>query len=270
VDEQETQEQERQDTGGGTKRLLLIGGLLLVLAVAAFVVVTVVMKPAPEPAPAPQVKAEPAPAPAPKAVEPEPAPEPEAPKATRPRPKKEKPAAPAPEAPPPPPAGPTLVIESDVPNASVFVDRQYLGTTPLKTTGVAPGRHQLNASADGEDGIVQSIDVAESGDTTITLRFKEVRLDASVAVVHKHGMGACEGRLVATASGMRYETPNKKDAFSMAFKDLEVFEIDYLKKELKVKQRGGKTWNFTDKTDNADKLFIFHRDVTKAREILGR
>ncbi len=270
MDEQENQEQERQDTGGGAKRGLLIGAVLLALAVAAFVVVTLVLKPAPAPAPVPQVKAEPAPAPAPTAVEPAPVPEPEAPKATRPRPKKEKPVEPAPVAPPPAPAGPTLIIESDVAGASVFVDRQYLGTTPLTTTGVAPGRHQLNASADGEDGIVQSIDVAGSGDTTITLRFREVRLDASVAVVHKHGMGSCEGRLVASPAGMRYETPNKKDAFSMAFKDLEVFEIDYLKKELKVKQRGGKTWNFTDKTDNADKLFIFHRDVTRAREKLAR
>ena len=33
-----------------------------------------------------------------------------------------------------------------------------------------------------------------------------------------------------------------------------------------MKQRGGKTWNFTDRAENADKLFVFHRDVTKARE----
>jgi len=32
-----------------------------------------------------------------------------------------------------------------------------------------------------------------------------------------------------------------------------------------VKRRGGKTWNFTDKNENADALFVFHRDVTKAR-----
>ena len=85
-------------------------------------------------------------------------------------------------------------------------------------------------------------------------------------MVHKHGVGSCEGRLVATAEGLRYETVNKKDAFVIPFVGLETFEIDYLKKELKVKQRGGKTWNFTDKSENADKLFVFHRDVTKARE----
>ena len=122
----------------------------------------------------------------------------------------------------------------------------------------------------GEEGLAQSIDVADTGETTIALKFRDVRLNASVAVMHKHGIGgACEGKLVATTAGIRYETANKKDAFSLTFSQLESFEIDYLKKELKVKQTGGKNWNFTDKSDNADKLFVFHRDVTKAREKLA-
>jgi hypothetical protein len=121
----------------------------------------------------------------------------------------------------------------------------------------------------GEEGLAQSIDIAETGETTITLKFKEVRLNASAAVVHKHGMGSCEGKLLATVDGLRYDTPNKKDAFSIPFGQLESFDIDYLKKELKVKQKGGKNWNFTDKSENADKLFVFHRDVTKAREKLA-
>jgi hypothetical protein len=179
-------------------------------------------------------------------------PAPEAAMPASPRPRREKPAAPEPAA-PPPPAGPTLIVESDVPGASVFVDRQFVGTTPLRTTEVSPGAHQLNASATGEEGLAQAIEVGESGDTTITLKFREVRLNVSVAVVH----------------GLRYDTPNKKDAFSLAFNQLESFEIDYLKKELKVKQKGGRNWNFTDKSDNADKLFVFHRDVTKAREKLA-
>lgn len=156
-----------------------------------------------------------------------------------------------------------------MPGASVFVNRQYLGTTPLRVTSVPPGHHQLNASADNQDGIAQSIDVAETGETTVTLAFKAVRLDAAIAVVHKHGMGSCEGRLVATPAGIRYESANRKDAFSMTFAEVEAFEIDYMKKELKVKQKGGKTWNFTDRTENADRLFVFHRDVEKARQKLA-
>jgi PEGA domain len=181
------------------------------------------------------------------------------PRAPRPRPVAEAPA--APEA----PAGPTLVVDSDVPGASVFVDRRYLGTTPLRTTDVTPGTHQVNASAEGQEGVARSVDIADTGETTVMLRFREVTLNASVPVVHKHAMGSCEGRLVADVNGLRYVTTNKGDAFTLPFGQLETFEVDYMQKLLKVKQRGGRTWNFTDKTANADALFVFHRDVTKAR-----
>ena len=245
---------------------IVIGAGLVVLAVAAFFIAVWLARPAPEPKAAPQARTQPVkPSPAPIAVAPEPEPVPESPRVSRPRPKKEKPVEPAPAA-PAAPEGPILVVESDVPGASVFVDRKYLGTTPVRTTEVTAGQHQLNASADGQDGVAQTIDVGQSGETTITVRFKDVRLDASVAVVHKHGVGSCEGRLVATPAGMRYESANKKDSFSLSLSQIDAFEIDYLKKELKVKQKGGRTWNFTDKSENADKLFVFHRDVTKARE----
>jgi hypothetical protein len=260
VDDQELQ------PGTGGKRTTIAIGLVVVAVIAiAYVVWVSRSKPTPEaPVAQPQAKSEPvAPKREPKVEEAKP--EESAP--ARPRAKKEKPA--PPPATPVEPAGPTLVVESDVPGASVFVDRQYLGTTPVKTTGVKPGSHQLNASADGQDGVALTIDVGETGETTINVLFKEVRLDVSVGVVHKHGVGKCEGRLVGTPAGIRYETPNTNDAFTIAFKDLETFEIDYLKKELKIKKRGGKTWNFTDRTENADRLFTFHRDVTKAREKLA-
>jgi hypothetical protein len=251
---------------GGVGKFLLIGAGAVALLAMVFLAVTMMTRPKPEPrAAAPQTRTEPAPpvaAPIPAEPEKE-APSPSA----RPRPRREKPAAAEPA--PPPPAGPTLVVESDVPGASVFVDRKYVGATPLRTTEVPAGSHQLNASVTGEEGLVQTVEIAASGDTTIALKFRDVRLDASVAVVHKHAMGSCEGRLVASPAGLRYDTLNKKDAFSIPISGLEVFEIDYLKKELKVKQKGGKSWNFTDRSENADKLFIFHRDVTKAREKLA-
>jgi hypothetical protein len=251
---------------GGVGKFLLIGAAAVALLALVFLAVTMMTRPKAEPnAGLPPARTEPAPpVAAPKRAEPEK--EAEAP-ASRPRPRREKSAAPGPA--PPPPAGPTFVVESDVPGASVFVDRKYVGTTPLRTTEVTAGTHQLNASVTGEEGLVQTVEIAASGDTTITLRFRDVRLDASVSVVHKHAMGSCEGRLVASPAGLRYDTSNKKDAFSIPLSGLEVFEIDYLKKELKVKQRGGKSWNFTDRSENADKLFIFHRDVTKAREKLA-
>jgi hypothetical protein len=169
---------------------------------------------------------------------------------------------------PAPAAAPAHVlrIESDVEVATVFVDREYLGTTPVETTAVAPGSHQLNVSAEGYDGIARTIEVAEAGPTAINLRFREVRLDASVGVVHKHAMGSCGGTLRANTAGLRYEASNKNDAFTLPFAALEQFEVDYLQKNLRVKQRGGRTWNFTEPSGDADKLFVFHRDVTKARE----
>ncbi|MCU0255858.1 MAG: PEGA domain-containing protein, partial [Vicinamibacterales bacterium] len=221
-------------------------------------------KAAPPPATAPAAPRAPA-------ASPEPAPAP-APGTARRRdraPREKAATAPEPEAPPAAPAGPVLVVESDVPGASVFFNRRFLGTTPLRSTEVTAGAGQLNASAEGYDGIVQTVEVAERGPTEVTLRFKEVRLDASVAVVHKHGMGSCEGTLRATPAGLRYDTSNRNDAFTLGFGDLETFEVDYLQKNLKVKQRGGRTWNFTTKAANADPLFVFHRDVEQARAKLA-
>jgi len=258
---------DQQPRSGGMGRFLVIGAAALAVVVLAYVGAAWLMKSESAPAPVEAKREAPARPPAAKPAEAEPAAE--APAARRPRPKKAEPK-PVEPAPPPPPAGPTLIVESDVPGASVFVDRKFVGTTPLRTTEVTGGSHQLNASATGEEGLAQTIEIAEAGETSISLKFKEVRLNASVAVVHKHSMGrSCEGKLAATPDGMRYETANKGDAFVLPFSAIESFEIDYLKKELKVKQKAGKTWNFTDKSENADKLFVFHRDVTKAREKLA-
>ena len=257
---------DQQPASGGMGKFLVIGAAVLAVAVVAYLGVSVLMKPEPKPEPVQAKREAPPPAPAVKPVEPEPVAPAPAPRRARPKKEEPKPAEPA----APAPVGPTLVVESDVAGASVFIDRNFVGTTPLRTTEVPAGSHQLNASVTGEEGLAQAIEVGESGETAITLRFKEVRLNASVAVVHKHSMGrSCEGRLLATPDGIRYDTPNKGDAFAFPFSALEVFEIEYLKKELKVKQKGGKTWNFTDKSENADKLFVFHRDVTKAREKLA-
>ena len=257
---------DQQPRPGGMGKFLVIGAAALAVLAVAYFGITTLLKPEPKTEPV-QAKTEATPpAPAAKPAEPEQPADTSAPRRARPRKEEPKPAEPAA---PPPSAGPTLVVESDVPGAAVFVDRKFVGMTPLRTTDVPGGSHQLNASVTGEEGLAQPIEIAETGETTISLKFREVRLNASVAVVHKHGMGSCEGRLIGTPDGLRYETSNKKDAFSIPFSQLESFEIDYLKKELKVKQKGGKNWNFTDKSENADKLFVFHRDVTKAREKLA-
>jgi len=162
----------------------------------------------------------------------------------------------------------TLRIETDVPGAQVFIDRQFIGTAPVTAANVKPGTHQLNVSAEGFDGIARSIDV-EPGPRDVMIRFKEVRLDARLAVVHKHRMGSCRGELVATPQGLQYNTDDKDDRFTVALSDLEIFQVDYQEKNLKVKPRKGRQFNFTDPDGNADRLFVFHRDVDKARQRLA-
>ncbi len=221
---------------------------------------------APTPAKAAPTRTEPAPAPVAAAPAPAPA---EPARETRPR-------APRKATPPPAtaaPAAPTvgeLHIDADVPGAIVFLDRVYLGTAPVVARGVSPGTHHLNASAEGYDGYSESIDVA-AGPADITVRFKEIRLNETLDVVHRHTMGSCEGKLSADPQGIRYDTSNKGDAFSMKYSEIEVFEVDYLKKNLRLKRRGGKTWNFTTRTENADPLFVFHRNVDKVRvQVAGK
>jgi hypothetical protein len=163
----------------------------------------------------------------------------------------------------------TLVLESDVPGASVFVNREYVGTTPLRLDKLEPGTRQLKLTAEGYEGIERAVEL-EAGNNPITMRFREVRLNKRMAVNHKHGVGGCEGTLIATVEGLTYETPNKGDAFTMPYAQLETFVVDYLEKNLRVKQKSGKTWNFTDKAAaNADALFVFHRDVEAARKKLA-
>ena len=165
-----------------------------------------------------------------------------------------------------PPTGGVLHIDSDVPGASVFIDRQYVGVTPLTAPNVAPGTHQLNVSAPGYSGIAQTVDV-EPGPRDLVFTFKDVRLDAAIDVVHKHRIGSCKGRLIATPQGIRYETTDKNDAFSAPLTSLERFDVDYLAKTLRLKVKG-KQYDFTDPEGNADRLFVFHRDVDAARKKL--
>jgi hypothetical protein len=213
---------------------------------------------APAPAPTPAAQAEPEALPA----EPAPAPARKAPVAKKTE----------PESAPAEPAAPTLatlVLESDVPGASVFVNREYAGTTPLRLDRLEPGSRQLKLTADGYEGIERTVDLV-AGENPVTMRFREVRLNTRIPVSHKHGMGGCEGTLVATLDGLAYETTNKNDAFTLPYAQVETFVVDYLDKNLRVKQKGGKTWNFTDRAaTNADALFVFHRDVEAARKKLG-
>jgi hypothetical protein len=123
---------------------------------------------------------------------------------------------------------------------------------------------------EGRPPVVRTVDIAADGPTEVSVSLAAppraaAQFSAAVAVVHQHGVGSCEGTLRASGDGFRYETPHK-DAFSLPFGGVETFAVEYTEKRLRLKQRGGRTWNFTTRADNADPLFVFHRDVEAVRQ----
>jgi hypothetical protein len=156
---------------------------------------------------------------------------------------------------------PSLRIVSDVEGATVFLDRNYIGTTPVDIKAVEPGEHQLTVSADGYDMYSETLAVT-TGHKDIRVSFEQAasELNESVSVIHKHSFGKCNGTLIADSAGIRYETDHK-DAFAIPYTSLERFEVDYIKKNMNLKVRKGKNYNFTEQSGNADALFVFHKNV---------
>ena len=132
------------------------------------------------------------------------------------------------------------------------------------------GSHKLQVSAQGYDGVSRSIDISDDGPTDVLVSLKTVVLDTRVPVVHKHRFGSCEGSLVADVHGLRYQTSNREDGWSLPFGDVERFALDYQGKTLQIRQRGGRTWNFTTRASNADPLLVFQREVDHARSRLAQ
>ena len=163
----------------------------------------------------------------------------------------------------------TLHVTSDVPEALVFLDRTFAGKAPVTIPNILLGPHKVNVSAEGFEGASQDVDIL-AGRQDVEVRLREVRLKAAIAVVHLHRIGSCSGTLTASPRGIRYDTANADDAFSVPLTDMDDFDVDYLMKNLRVKLRNGKTYNFTDPDGNADRLFVFQRDVEKARARLAK
>lgn len=160
----------------------------------------------------------------------------------------------------------SLRVDSDVPDASVFLDRKYVGKTPVEVEDVESGPHRLNVSAEGYEMYAETIEVTGEA-REVKVRFKEVKLDESVAVAHKHGLGSCEGRLVATVEGLRYETTKAEDAFLVPLGGIEELSVDYLKASLRLRLRNGRSYNFSGKS--ADALLSFQKKVEAARRRLS-
>lgn len=160
----------------------------------------------------------------------------------------------------------SLVVESDVAGANVFLDRNFKGNTPVTIGDLQPGEYNLTVAVAGRDVISRRVEVGRRP-LPVRVEFGEDRaaLDVRVAVVHKHRFGSCEGVLIATPDGFDYRTDHR-DAFELSFAETEDFELDYLGNNLRVKVRGGRTYNFESPSEDVDALFVFHRDVAAFRE----
>jgi hypothetical protein len=166
-------------------------------------------------------------------------------------------------------APPRLRVESDVPGAIVFLDKRYLGKTPVAARAISRGLHRLDVSVEGYDVHSETIQ-ADSGEHSVMVRFQEMHLNERVDVVHRHGIGSCRGTLIATLQGLRYESVEGEHSFAAPLDAIERFEVDYLKKNLSVRLRGGRKFNFTIRDGSADPLLIFHRKVERVRSALAR
>ncbi len=156
---------------------------------------------------------------------------------------------------------PSLSVQSDIPGATVFLDRRYKGTTPVTIKDVMAGEHQLTVSVDGYEMYAEKVTIT-TGHRNVRIDFKQSVADfnESIPVIHKHSFGKCQGVLMADANGLRYVTDHK-DSFAIPYGSLERFEVDYIKTNMNLKVQKGRNYNFTAQSGDADALFLFHKNV---------
>ena len=160
----------------------------------------------------------------------------------------------------------SLLVESDVPGANVFLDRNFKGNTPVTIAELPPGQYNLTVAVEGYEVASRKVTVGRKTES-VWVEFVDLfdELNAEVRVVHKHRFGSCDGILVATSEGFHYQTTHK-DSFRLPFGQVDRFELDYLNNNLRVKVMGGRTYNFESPVEDVDSLFVFHRDITEFRE----
>ena len=159
-------------------------------------------------------------------------------------------------------------VESNVLGATVALDGEARGTTPVEIAELAPGTYELVVSAAGYKTHSETVDYAGGGrDIRVDLESSSIVLNESVAVKHKHRIrGGCEGVLRASAEGILFETEHK-DAFSVSLSELERFRFE--KDKLSVKVQNGKSYTFVERNDNKDALELFHQRVDETLTQMG-
>jgi len=101
-------------------------------------------------------------------------------------------------------------------------------------------------------------------DIELMLRFQKGDEPAFEELVKKHTRGVLN--LVYRYLG---DASRAEDSFAVPLDNLQRFEVDYLAKTLRVSLRGGRTYNFTTREQNADALLAFQKKVEEVRRRLA-
>ena len=149
-----------------------------------------------------------------------------------------------------------------------YVEYFVEGTEPLEHCQIHRGRSLVGVLAGlfgrGDRGRERRDRIGDGSTPDRPHRVTDAPPIRGVAVIHDHVFGSCEGRLVADRHGVRHKTTHQ-DAFTVAYTNLERFDLDSVRHALRIRPRGGRLYNFTDNVDTADVLSAFHAEVRRAR-----
>ena len=153
---------------------------------------------------------------------------------------------------------------------STVVVVSVINNMPSRTEQEAGPAEEESAAAPSEPPAIRPAPPAVLTPSKPPTQAEPVRLDVAVPAVHKHRLGSCEGTLRASSAGLSYSTRDRDDAFRLSFSEVDQFEFEADRRNLRVRQRGGRTWNFTSRDDDIGGLSAFARQVERARRQSGR
>ena len=167
------------------------------------------------------------------------------------------------------PASTLAAIRTDQPTR-----REYFvkGTEPVEHCHIHGNRHPLgffarlfgrgerNEDISGRETTQPSSEALPEPRAEPTRPPKAAGSQGEIAVSHDHLFGSCQGRLVAGANGVHFQTTHS-DAFEARFQDLERFELDSSHRTLRIRVRGGRHYNFGHVDGAEGTLSAFHAAV---------
>jgi len=131
-----------------------------------------------------------------------------------------------------------LEVQSDPPSASVFVDRQLKGITPLTLTDIPPGRHMVKFTLEGYQDWSERITVARNVVTTVTATLTPVPI-GSISI-DSQPQGAL---IILDANPTEKTTPAVLDSISVGRHKIELEKPGYRTWEKAVTVRANKIVN---------------------------